>query len=216
MGQLGDLGGSAPLDWKDPGAWERLLESMGVPSLLVLIERRMSLELRKRMHPEDILQEALLQAWKAREDLEWRGIRAFRSWFLTIIDHRIRDIAAWESAVKRGGKGVTVFSTLDGGGSTRDRSQAFEGPLVSTTPSRSISHREQAAVMLAALESLPDDVRDVVRLRLFEELSTEETAKALDLGLSATKHRFRKGALLYEKQLSLEFETRAGQKSENS
>ena len=40
-----------------------------------------------------------------------------------------------------------------------------------------------------------------MRLRLFEELSCEEAAERLKLGISAVKHRFRKGGTLYRQRL---------------
>jgi DNA-directed RNA polymerase specialized sigma24 family protein len=51
--------------------------------------------------------------------------------------------------------------------------------------------------MRTALEGLPDDVRDVVRLRIFDQKTLEETAELLGLGTSATLRRFRKGIGLY-------------------
>jgi hypothetical protein len=57
--------------------------------------------------------------------------------------------------------------------------------------------------MVEALEALPMEVREVVRLRLFDELSLEEIAGQLALGLSAVRHRFRKGAELYRQRLRL-------------
>ena len=45
-------------------------------------------------------------------------------------------------------------------------------------------------------------IGEVVRLRLLEERSVDEVARALGIGPSATKHRFRKGAALYQERLS--------------
>lgn len=187
-------------------AWDRLIEAVGPASLLAVIELRMSPALRRRYAAEDVFQEALLHAWRDRAQHQWRGLKSFRNWLLTIIDRRICDLADQAQAQKRGGDaGPVQFSSLSG------PSGAGPSPLPwdSTTPSRMAVYREQAEAMRAALAGLPDDVRDVVRLRLFEQLRVEEIAQRLDLGVSAVRHRFRKGAELYQRILVAELGTRS-------
>ena len=201
-----------PLRSDVPGAWDQVIEAAGPASILAVIELRMSPALRHRHTAEDIFQEALLHAWRDRGQHEWRGARSFRNWLLSIIDHRIRDLADKAGAQKRGG-GVQLveFSRLRGsaGGSQ------WPLPWDSTTPSRVAVYREQADAIRAALVSLPDDVRDVVRLRLLEQLSVEEIAERLNLGASAVRHRFRKGAELYQRRLVAELATRSIGVSQN-
>ena len=55
--------------------------------------------------------------------------------------------------------------------------------------------------MSKSLEDLPEEVREVVRLRLFEDQEIAEIAEKLSLGESAVRHRFRKGAELYRERL---------------
>lgn len=191
-----------PLRSDDPRDWERLVESLGPPSLLVAIESRMSPELLARVTAEDVLQEVLLHLWRDRGRIEWRDTKSFRSLVLSIADHRIHDAVDREFAQKRGGSAAT----LDGHDSTDSRAL---GSVGSTTPSRTAIAREQADAMRAALARLSDEVRDVVRLRLFDELSTQAVADRLGLGLSATKHRFLKGAKLYREMLSDELASRS-------
>src|SRR5262249_6782117 len=96
--------GADPLRLPDaPEDWDRLIQGAGPASLLVFIESRMSETMRVRHAPEDILQEALLHAWRDRERCAWRGPKSFRAWLLAIIENRIRDAGAYESAQKRGG-----------------------------------------------------------------------------------------------------------------
>ena len=162
----------------------------------------MSAALRRRHTPEDIWQEALLHAWRDRARCEWRGLKSFRSWLMSIIDNRIRDAAAHEGAAKRGGGSTPVpFSAIEQSGSQGDRESNFPGPVASTTPSRIAVFREQADAMREALRSLPAEMREVVRLRLFEQLAMTAIAERLEIGLSAARHRFRKGAQIYQRQL---------------
>lgn len=182
----------------DPGAWERLVTAANPASIVVVIASRMGPELRKRMSPDDILQEALLKAWQARAEFTWQGTPAFRKWLLRIAERCIEDQRDYAGAKKRnefrtvqigptGGPSAAVIGTVD--------------PWTSTTPSRIAREHEKAALMERALVSLPDEVRDVVRLRLFEELEIQEIAVRLGLGESAVRHRFRKGAERYRDEL---------------
>jgi RNA polymerase sigma factor (sigma-70 family) len=208
--RLSTIGGDGnPLHSDDPRVWDRLIETVGPASILVVIESRMSAALRNRITPEDIWQETLLHAWRDRLNFEWRGVKSFRSWLLTIADRRIRDAAQYERAQKRGG-GITTspFSTLRNR-RTEDSPPDFPGPAGSTTPSKVAMHGEQAAAMRVALESLADDVRDVVRLRLFEQITVEQIAERLGISPPAVRHRFRKGAQAYRRRLMAELSTRS-------
>lgn len=190
--------GVNPLLSQNGRDWDALIEAVGPASLLVVIESRMSEPLRRAHAPEDILQDALLHAWRDRQACEWRGLRSFRSWLLSIIDNRIREAADRLSAAKRGGgrEAVPAFPAMPSGAS-----ESAWGPVDSSTPSRIAMFREQAHAIRAALQELPDDLRDVVRLRLFEQMALEEIASRLGIGESAVRHRFRKGAELYERRL---------------
>ena len=189
-----------PLTVDSPAAWDALIDSINPAALLVVIESRMSISLLQRLTAEDVFQETLLHAWRDRQAIQWQGPRAFRSWVLSIADNRIRDLADRESAKKRGGDAVPVPLDRHGGPSTNSASESLAG-MTSTTPSRVAIRREQAAAMSAALAALPEDVREVVRLRLFEQLTMEEIAAQLGMGLSAARHRFRKGAEEYQARL---------------
>ena len=185
--------------------FDRTIDAVGPAALLVAIEGRLSAALRRQYSAEDILQEALLHAWRDRAAHAWHGLRAFRAWLLKIIDHRVHDLADRTFAQKRGGgRQPIAFSATDG-----DEGALDNLVLKSTTPSPVAIYNEQAAAMRAALEMLPEELREVVRLRLFEQLSLDEIASRLNIGESAVRHRFRKGAELYEARLQAELASRS-------
>ena len=182
--------------------WERLIESVDPASLLLVIDRRMTAALRQFVSAEDILQETLLHAWRDRRRFEWQGIKSFRSWLLTIADHRIHDASDRASADKRGGGRVEMPLFAAGGEETgATTSDGPNLPAGSTTPSKLAAYREQAEVMRTALDGLPEEFRDIVRMRLFEHCALEEIAERLALGASAVRHRFRKGSEMYLRRL---------------
>lgn len=174
--------------------------------LLLVVEQRMGEALLHRTSPEDILQEALLHAWRDRSSHRWQNIRVFRNWILSIIDHRIQDARDFHGAVKRGG-GVRPQSLSPPSDSTA-AGAGVEIP-VSTTPSRIAWYRDQASAVRVAIDSLPDDVRVVVRLRLVEQLQVNEIAVHTGLGESGVRHRFRRGAEMFRYRLTSLLGTRA-------
>lgn len=180
--------------------WNSLVDAIGPSSLLVLIDGRLAAALRAHVAAEDILQEALLHAWRDRRTHRWQGVRAFRAWVVAIINNRICDVADRVGAQKRGG-GRPVVSLDAWRDADASGSEGWAGPFTASTPSRVAAAREEAELMHAALRSLADDVREVVRLRLFEQLTIDEIATALGIGASAVRHRFRKGAEAYERAI---------------
>lgn len=55
--------------------------------------------------------------------------------------------------------------------------------------------------MREALAALPDDVRDIVRLRVFEQMELAQIAERTGLHLSSVFRRFRKGLTAYHAHL---------------
>ena len=177
----------------DHDAWQRLIDAVGPAWLLVTIRARMSSAMQQRYEPEDVLQETLLHAWRDRARCRWQGVRAFRAWLLEIADNRLRDLAQHDGRVKRGGRSDAALVQVP----------EAALPPGTTTPGRLAAWREQAESMHAALTTLPDELREVVRLRLFDELPMEAVAARLGIGLSAAKHRLRKGAELFRRRVRL-------------
>lgn len=177
----------------DPDSWSAAVQGANPASLLVAIRLRMGPALAQHISEEDIWQEALLRAWRTRTSFTWQGMPAFRRWLLAIAEHTIGDHRDHFQAKKRA---VQRTQPLAGGGS-----DAGHEPWSSTTPSRLASERERAGLMAEALAALDDEVRDVVRMRLFEELPIAEIAAHLQIGESAVRHRFRKGAEAYARRL---------------
>lgn len=164
-------------------AWERLVEETRPAMLLVTVEGRMGPRLRRQYSPEDILQEALLHAWRDRVSAPMHCPRQFRTWLLAIIENRLRDSARRVNSSKRSGP-------------VPDSGLEHDIPL-SATPGRIAAYRERAAIMKAALDRLPDDVREIVRLRLFEQLELAVVSEHVGLSVAVVRHRLRVGSQLY-------------------
>ena len=173
--------------------FDRAVEAAGPAGLLLAIEARMGVTLARHMTAEDLWQETLLQAWKDRQRHEWRGLQSFRNWLLAVAMHRLHDALDRVGAQKRAGGAEPAHLA----GASQSSGVGDAWALVSTTPSRIAMHRERADAMRAALELLPDRLREVVRLRVFEEEPLDRIAAQLALSHAAVKHRLREGPALY-------------------
>ena len=82
----------------DRAAFDELTRSVG-SILLERIRRRIGIELRQRLDPEDVLQEAYLRGFRSIEKFEWRGEGSFESWVygiaLKIVLHTAREHGKW-------------------------------------------------------------------------------------------------------------------------
>ncbi len=166
----------------DRVAMETLLKSLA-PRLHRFSQRLCS------MHAEDAVQEALLKV--AQELPQFQGEGALSSWAFTIVRSAC-------SRLSRGKKNeATEF--FEEGMVPGSESIAFD-------PERAVLHRERKAAFNCALLALPIDLREAVLLRDIEELSAQEAADSLHIGVSALKSRLHRGrsALsgLLEKQLA--------------
>ncbi|MEO6597205.1 MAG: sigma-70 family RNA polymerase sigma factor [Planctomycetota bacterium] len=185
----------------DPDLWCSAVAAANPASILVAIGGRMGQELRQRFAPEDVWQETLLRAWQARAEFEWRDVATFRHWLLRIAQNCVEDHRDHDRAKKRDSRRLTTLPPAGHRASSSGGPGDAVEPWGSTTPSRTAVERERARAMEEALQSLPDEVRDVVRLRLFDDLTIGEITTRLQLGESAVRHRFRTGAELYRVRL---------------
>ncbi|MFN5957511.1 MAG: hypothetical protein ACK462_06200, partial [Planctomyces sp.] len=77
-----------PLISDSDGAWQELVDAMNPASLLVLIQSRMGPDLLRRSTPEDVLQDALMNAWRDRAKVEWRGVFVVGKITQSVVDDR--------------------------------------------------------------------------------------------------------------------------------
>ncbi|MBL8901491.1 MAG: sigma-70 family RNA polymerase sigma factor [Planctomycetes bacterium] len=181
--------------------WNRLIERCNAPSMIVAIRSMMSRRLLQRYEPEDLWQETLLQAWSSWPSFEYRGDRSFRRWLLEIARRRICDVADREGAEKRGQ--AIEFSALEKRIGSDSRDGDYAGPICTTSPGRAEADREIAMLLQRALESVPEECREIVAYHLFQDQSFEEIAARLgsELSVEGIRYRFRKGFEIYAREL---------------
>ncbi len=129
-----------------------------------------------RSAAEDVTQEALLSIWRsgARYD---RARGSVRAWTLGIVRNRAVDLLRKES-----GRSPQLAT---GGGELLERSAAEE-----LTDSEAL-RRETAREVRGAIEDLPDDQSQVIRLAYYGGFSHSEIAAMLNQPLGTVKGRMR-------------------------
>lgn len=193
-GELRSVSASVQDGIRNESGWERAIEAADPASLLYIISHRLG-DLSGLLTADDVLQDTLLRAWRSRETFEWTGPRAFRGWLLTLAERILADHRDHFLAAKRGGGRVKSAGDIGG-----DDLLAGLKPD-SRTPSRIAMYHERADLIRTAIESLPEEVREIARLRIVEQRSLREVAESLSLPISTIQHRVRRAATLYQERL---------------
>jgi RNA polymerase sigma-70 factor, ECF subfamily len=138
--------------------------------LAVLIHYKIGPEKRHAIDVDEILQETFLAAVRQLDRFEYRSPGSLMSWLSRIADHVIVDHARYESRQKRHAEMLRFRSESNPDGPE---------PADSRTPSRMLAEKQAVEVLLAKLNSLPEDYRQVILLAKIEGLSTQEIAERM-------------------------------------
>lgn len=161
---------------RDPAALGELLERRR-GALLALVERQLGAALRRKLEPEDILQEVGAEAVRSLPNVDFAGRDPF-GWLCQLVERRIIDAhrryygAAKRNAAREAGLGPS--------GADASRAGLIDLLVVSmTTASQVLSRKHREARLLAALEQLPEGYREALRLRYVENLPSKEIAERM-------------------------------------
>jgi len=146
--------------------------------LFAFIDRQLGAGLRRKLEPEDILQEVSAEAIRSLSQIQF-GDRDPFSWLCQIAERKIIDshrrffAAQKRDAGREVGLGVGSDTANPGGG--------LINLLVAsmTTPSQAFSRNVKEARLQEALQQLPGDQREALRLRYVENLPSKEIAERL-------------------------------------
>jgi RNA polymerase sigma-70 factor (ECF subfamily) len=138
----------------------------------------------KKEVAEEMAQEVFLKAYSRIGS--FRGEAKFSTWLYQICFNRCRDY--WRSREFH----QAAYEPLE---------QVEEKPALSPHAEQEVMSRQQERSVRRALESLPEIYREAVMLRYLHELSYEEMAEQLDLGVSSLKMRVLRGLNLLKNKL---------------
>ena len=144
---------------------------------------------------EDVLQEAFLKAYQNLDNFQ--GNSKFYTWLVRISVNE----ALMKLRKRKTDKTVPLDEPMDTGEETVQREIAvWDG-----NPEDRYSQEELHGILEEAIDSLKPVYRTVFVLRDVEEMSTEETAEALNLSIPAVKSRLLRARLQLRERLTRMF-----------
>lgn len=172
----------------DAAALSQVL-ALYAPKLVRMIDLRMDARHRRRFEPDDVVQDALIEAtqrfgeWSAHEPLPLHAwlrqlaAQALSRAHRTHLQTQKRE-AGREAEVELGRTSVSAARAADWFVSTQ------------TTPTQAARRAEVREKVLAALAALEELDREILALRHFEQLSNDEAAAELGIDPAAASKRF--------------------------
>ncbi len=146
------------------------------------IERLIARMVRDQDLVQDIAQETFLRAYRALH--QFRGEAQFYTWL-----YRIAVNTAKKALVEMKRDPVMLESALHISEDDDETFRPRNEPSTDETPETVLAAQEIAAAVNAAMEALPEDLRQAVTLREIEGLSYEEIALAMNCPIGTVRSR---------------------------
>jgi RNA polymerase sigma-70 factor (ECF subfamily) len=170
-----------PVRWHDPEAVAACVQSYR-PRLLAFIEHRMRPGLRQRLDPDDIVQEVSLAAVRPAGMTETPSApeRDPFGWLCHVAEQRIIDAHRRHfGAAKRDAAREVSIDAPPGGPADDAGGLASLLAVSMTSPSRALSRDGKEQRLRQAIEALPPEQREAIRMRYVEGLATKAIAARL-------------------------------------
>ncbi|HJM40096.1 MAG: sigma-70 family RNA polymerase sigma factor [Planctomycetota bacterium] len=177
----------------DSNAAERLW-SRYYDKLVPAVRIRLGQKLRSKVETLDIVQNVFLEAVSTAENKEFRSEGHFRAWLNRLVENRIRK------------------SARDFGRQKRDSSK--ERPLMNTTGEERTTLRHEGPRPISIVEEfdelermeksmglLPDEVRELLVMRFFDEMTYAEIGEALGRTEEASRKAVNRGVEMLSKTM---------------
>lgn len=151
----------------------------------MLAERQLPAALRGKVDPSDVVQQALIDAWRGQSGFRGTTHAERLAWLRVILTRAMmrqnRDLL---QTAKRGmGLEINLQSAVD-----RDSVQIEQLAVAREPNPQSLAQRAEQTLLLAAtLEKLSDEYRMVLTLRHIDGLSHEEIGKRMGRSAAATR-----------------------------
>jgi len=165
--------------------------------VLLYARMRLGTALRTRVDPMDVLQETFLHAHRDWDTFAPTGSdpdRELAQWLCAIAENRIRDLADWHGAGRRnvGREARDVTAVL------RELQRSGHGPATSMV------RRDERDRVADAVDTLPDEDREVMLLRHFEGLTVDAIAERTGRSASSVRRALGRSVQQLGKQLGAE------------
>ena len=178
-------GGDAARD-PSPSNVGALLEGFR-PRLRRMLILRLHPKLRRRIDPADVLQETFAEVVARLEEYRAKRPMPFFLWVRFLTGQKLAQLHQHHIGAARRDARREVTPAAVPSASTVSLAEVFADP--GPTPDKAATRREMLVRVREALDRLHEVDREVLALRYFERLSTEETAIALGLTASGVAKR---------------------------
>ena len=157
--------------------------------LLKVAAAELPAHVRLKVPPSDVVQDALLEAYRLFERFEGAGAAEFRGWLAGIVRNKVRDSVRRFAAGGKRDAGREVAVAGSGG--------ADPAPSLSSEAVR----REEAEAVLAALARLPAEYRAAIQLRTWDGLPFAEVGARTGRTEDAARMLFARAMKRLEEEL---------------
>ncbi len=149
----------------------------------------MDRRLAAKVSSSEVTQATLALAAERFGDFRGSSVEEFRAWLITILENTITDqTRKFLQSKCRSVKRETSMKT-----EVQDS--------ISQRPSQICSAQEQIARLLEVVETMPPDLRTLVRMRYQQDLTFHEIADVLNLPLSTVRRRWLSAVKSIERQM---------------
>ncbi len=144
--------------------------------LLAFIERRLGAALRRKIEPDDLIQEVSADAVRSFDEMDLKNRDPF-GWLCQIAERRIIDAhRRFFGSLKRD---AGREAPLEAGAGTERAGLIHMLVASMTTASQAFSRGQKEIRLVAAMEKLPEEQRDALRMRYVENLPSKTIAERL-------------------------------------
>ncbi|MBI5761779.1 MAG: sigma-70 family RNA polymerase sigma factor [Planctomycetales bacterium] len=179
----------------DPAALGELLDQHR-DQLRALAESDLGKKLQRRVDASDVVQQTFLIAHRCFEQFRGETDPELIAWLRTILNQNVQE--AVRRHVHAQHRTVTQEVSIQSAGTT---SLPLDPPAADPTPSQRLARREETLELLTALESLPADQREAVRLKHLDDLSLSEIAAIMSKTEAAVAGLLRRGIAALKQRL---------------
>ncbi len=166
--------------------------------LRVLAQRELGTRLEVRMDASDLVQQTCLSAYRSFSDFQGTDIAAFVAWLRRIHERNLRDtIREHVLAAKRSVDNEQPLDVL------REKEMAARQD---PSPTARALANEEAVVLALAMEQLPADQREAIRLRHLEDTPLAEIANYLGRSEDAIGGLLKRGMRTLRQRLKMSSE----------
>jgi RNA polymerase sigma-70 factor, ECF subfamily len=164
------------------------------PYLRLIAQRLLDQNLAARLDASDLVQQTCLSVLGRLPQFDGQDEAQFIAWLRTIHEHNIADAVRehLKTAKRAAGREVSIDA------------EQLAAQLRASSPSQRVLVGESAARLAVALQDLPDDQREAVRLRYLEGRSLAEIAQRMKRSVVAAAGLVKRGLIQLRKTMQEE------------